>query len=115
MKGILFIDRNEDVLVTMKVFLEKQGFFCFPTSSYDRAFELLSMISPDLILLDFTDENQGYSMLLKLKNHSLYRTIPLIITLARHQLLKFPETPHIRKIEKPFNLLELHRLLNSIA
>jgi len=115
MKGILFVDRNDDLLVTMKVFFEREGFFCFATSSYEQAFQSLSMVTPDLILLDFSDESTGYTMFSKLQKKPSYRSIPLVITLAKNQQLTFPEAAHLTSIEKPFNFVELHRLLMSIS
>jgi len=115
MKGILFVERNDDLLVPMKVFFEKEGFFCFATSSYEQAFQSLSTLTPDLILLDFTDKDMGYAMLFKLRENAAYQGIPIVITLDKNQPLALPETAHLPHIEKPFNLLELLRLLRSIA
>ena len=115
MKGILFVDRNDDLLVTMKVFFEKEGFFCFATSSYEQAIQSLSTVIPDLILLDFTDKDKGYAMISKLRENAAYRGIPIVITLDKSQPLTLPERAHLPHIEKPFNLPELSSLLRSIT
>jgi signal transduction histidine kinase len=77
-KRIIIVDDNLEDLAALKNTL-KDVYEVYPCQSAINMFDLLEHIQTDLILLDVgMPDINGYEAAQKLKNHALYRDIPII-------------------------------------
>jgi DNA-binding response OmpR family regulator len=108
-KKILIADDEHDIVIILKLALEKEGYDV--STAYDgiQALEQVSSVKPDLILLDIMmPRMDGHSVNVKLKENSETSGIPVIIITGRGQLKELiqagPEVPIAAYLEKPFTV-----------
>ncbi|MBI4431754.1 MAG: response regulator [Candidatus Omnitrophica bacterium] len=86
-KKILLIDDEEDILTTLSIRLESQGYTVVMARDGIEGLESIKNDKPDLIILDIMMPNMGgYQMLQKLKEisnqHGVSRLKPPVIVLT---------------------------------
>ena len=115
MKKILIVDDDEDLLVNLKSFFKRNGYFVAVTKSCDEGLEIFYSFQPDLVLLDINVGDQdGREMCKKIKTHAGYQHIPVILISANHDDLKFyTDYGANATIEKPFESLRLLHLIQT--
>src|SRR3972149_12333059 len=106
-KKILIVDDEHDIVLVLKMALEKKGFKV--TEAYDgiEALEKISLDKPDLILLDLMMPRlDGHSLNLKLKENPEMAGIPVIVMTGRghlKELLNISGQLSVKAyLEKPF-------------
>ena len=78
---VLFVDDNESLLVSLKSFLEKEGYQVFGANSAVNAIKMMSNISPDVIISDLDmPDMTGIDLLNYLQEDPKRGHIPFIIT-----------------------------------
>jgi CheY-like chemotaxis protein len=83
MSRILVVDDEHDLLETLQMVLEMEGYAVDTASTGQEAIEKISAIVPDLVLSDvMMPVMNGLELLKRLKEHPQYRAIPVIITSA---------------------------------
>jgi CheY-like chemotaxis protein len=77
---VLIIDDNPSVLLSLRTFLEDNGYEALCASKTDEGFEMIRSQRPDLILLDIMMENlySGFHICSSVKNDPELRNIPII-------------------------------------
>ena len=80
---ILAVDDAKDTLMLLDFDLAEEGYQVFTAESGEIAFEVLEEQAIDLILLDmYMPGISGLAMLQKLKSHSAFMSIPVIMLSA---------------------------------
>ena len=115
-RKILIVDDERDIVVILKLALEKEGYEVVEAYDGIEALEKIAIAKPDLILLDIMmPRMDGYTMKLKLKENSETANIPVIIITGRgllKEIIKQTEDAAISAyLEKPFTVATL---LNNI-
>jgi CheY-like chemotaxis protein len=83
MNRILIVDDEQDILATLQLILEMEGYAVDTASTGQQALEKISAIEPDLVLSDvMMPVMNGIELLKRLKAHPEHRAIPVIITSA---------------------------------
>jgi DNA-binding response OmpR family regulator len=114
---ILIIEDENELLVTMKNYLESEGFLCETASSYFEAEDSLSVFNYDIIVLDLTlPGGNGLDLirLIKVRN----RQAGLLIVSAKNSLddkIRGLDMGADDYISKPFHLAELNSRIKSLA
>jgi diguanylate cyclase (GGDEF)-like protein len=81
--NVLAVDDAKDTLMLLEFDLAEEGYQVFTADSGDSAFDILAEQSIDLILLDmYMPGISGLAMLQKLKSHSIFARIPVIMLSA---------------------------------
>jgi CheY-like chemotaxis protein len=77
---VLIIDDNPSVILSLKTFLEDQGYVIFSASSANEGLEMIRRLHPDLILLDIMMEvpHSGFHVCSTVKNDPELCHIPVI-------------------------------------
>jgi len=106
---ILIVDDERDIVVILKMALEKEGYEIIEAFDGIEALEKVKLIKPDLILLDIMmPRMDGHSVNLKLKEHAETAKIPVIIITGRGQLKELiqarQEIAIAAYLEKPFTV-----------
>ena len=111
-RKILIADDEKDIVIILKLALEKEGYAII--SAYDglEALEKVAAEKPDLILLDIMmPKMDGYSVNLKLKENPETAKIPVIVITGRGQLKELvqarQEITILAYLEKPFTVAML--------
>lgn len=117
MKKVLFVDDEEDLLETGKMFLEEVGYEVDTAKDGLEAMEKVYENRYDLILLDITiPEMDGYQVLRMIKNEPSYKDVPVILVTAKtFKADKFRgmETGANDYITKPYSPADLISVVNS--
>jgi len=119
--NILVVDDSETNLVLLEAILEDDGFDVSIAYSVKEAEALLKKDIPNLILLDLLMPNEnGFSLLQKLKSNEIMKDIPVIIVTAfanNENNIKAKQLGAVDIIEKPINipdfLKKVHSALNN--
>jgi CheY-like chemotaxis protein len=83
MNRILIVDDEQDILETLQLILEMEGYLIDTASTGQQALEKMSAVEPDLVLSDvMMPVMNGIELLKRLKAHPQYRAIPVIISSA---------------------------------
>jgi CheY-like chemotaxis protein len=109
---ILIVDDERDIVVILKLALEKEGYEVFEAYDGKEALEKLPQAKPDLILLDIMMPTMdGYTMNVKLKDNPETASIPVIVITGRgllKELMKQSKDAAISGyLEKPFTVAKL--------
>jgi CheY-like chemotaxis protein len=124
-KKILVVDDNPDVVESMTIVLESQGYAVIPASGGKEALDKLQE-RPDLILLDvmMETETEGLQVAYKIKGekgeYAQYKDIPIVIITSIHDNMTYriddakgsdylPVEDFIDKPVQPKQLLEVVR------
>lgn len=85
-KKIAIVDDEQDILKTLKIFLEGEGFDVITASDGVEALDKIRREKPDAIILDvMLSKIDGYKVCRILKFDKKYRAIPVIMFTARAQ------------------------------
>jgi DNA-binding response OmpR family regulator len=114
---ILIIEDEKELLVTIKNYLETEGFLCETASSYFEAEDSLSVFNYDIIVLDLTlPGGNGLDLIRLIKERN--RQAGLLIVSAKNSLddkIKGLDMGADDYISKPFHLAELNSRIRSLA
>jgi DNA-binding response OmpR family regulator len=118
-KKIIAVDDNQANLTACRKTL-KDEYEVYPAPSAEKMFELLTHITPDLILLDVEmPGTNGYDAMRRLRSHDAYRDIPVIFLSAMDDAESEIEGLNLGAIDyihKPFvSSLLLRRIQTHIA
>ena len=108
-KKILIVDDEHDIVIILKMALEKEGYEVEEAFDGVEALEKVTLFKPDLILLDIMmPKMDGHSVNLKLKEVEATSKIPVIIITGRGQLKELiqarQEISIAAYMEKPFTV-----------
>ncbi len=101
-KKILIVDDDLDFVEINKTFLEHKGYRLISAFSAQQGWRKVEKEKPDLIILDLMMErlDSGMNLSQRLKNHSRYASIPILMltSISRETGLDFsPRTEEERK------------------
>lgn len=111
---LLIVDDDEVMVLLLKKLFEKK-FIVYTASDGVEALCYLSRgINPDLIISDLLMENiSGYEFIQHLTTSVLFKNIPVIVVSSIPTEEFSHKFPHIEKLDKPFDPLELKNLVDS--
>jgi len=120
-KKIMLVDDNKAILQAGRVIL-KDIYEVFPLPSAEKLFEVLTKVTPDLILLDIMmPDVDGFEAIERLKTDSRYAAIPVIFVTASNNeqsALTGLSLGAVDFVQKPFSAEDLlalvERHLNTI-
>ena len=106
---ILIVDDERDIVVILKLALEKEGYDVIEAYDGLEALEKVAQNKPDIILLDIMmPKMDGHSVNLKLKENKETAGIPVIVITGRGQLKELiqsrQEISIVAYLEKPFTV-----------
>jgi len=106
-RKILAVDDDSDIVEIIKIVLESEGFEVSTLTSGRNVLNVISSMRPDLILLDvMLGGMDGRDICKAIKTHSLFKSIPVVMISASHNLqsvLKLPDSPN-DFLSKPFDI-----------
>lgn len=112
--NILLVEDNEDVLRICKLVLEKDGYFVMNCDNAERALQIASDTSIDLLI---TDANlpgmSGAELVIELKKRLELKNI-LVISGYEPEILKPKFPPHTKFLAKPIPLSELRNTVYNM-
>ncbi|HKG08304.1 MAG TPA: response regulator [Pedobacter sp.] len=113
---ILAVDDDRDIVEVIKIILEDEGYEVSTLTSGIDVLKVIALIRPDLILLDvMLGGIDGRDICRQIKNHDLFKAIPVIMISASHNLqslLEFPGSPD-DFIAKPFDIDRLVKIVKA--
>ncbi len=113
---ILIVEDEKNLLETMTVFLQREGFVCEMADSYFAAEDKLAAFDYDIIILDITlPDGNGLDLLQKIKVSD--NGAGILIVSARNSLddkLKGLDLGADDYITKPFHLSELNSRVRAV-
>jgi CheY-like chemotaxis protein len=82
--NILIVDNEPDIVRTIAIMLEMEGYNAVSATSGEDAMEIMRINTPDLVILDLLLPGMsGQDVAATLKNDAKYRDIPLILITAQ--------------------------------
>ena len=115
---ILIIDDDEDILETMGALLEYEGFKIHSADSVEKGIEMITEISPAVILLDVMfpeKKTRGFEAAGEIKEK--YPDMPIFVITAINREYAFDFTKDDIKAEeflnKPVDINKLVKLINK--
>src|SRR3989338_3510951 len=85
-KKIMIVDDEPDILKTLKMFFEGEGFEVVTASDGTEALEMIHRDQPDIVVLDIMlPKTDGYKVCRMLKFDKKYSRLPVIIFTAKAQ------------------------------
>lgn len=115
---ILIVDDEKDLVDTLRLSLESDGYNVIGALSGNEAIEKAHAEIPDLVLLDISlPDMDGYEICGRLKHDPLTRLVPIIMLTGRGGLIDKIEG--LEKgaddyITKPFNIHELRARIRTV-
>lgn len=108
---ILAVDDTPRNLQLLNAYLTPEGYQIAVASNGKQALKVLEKITPDLILLDIMmPEMDGYQVCDAIKNHPIWKNIPIIFLTAKaseEDILQGFESGGVDYVTKPFRAPEL--------
>jgi len=108
---VLLVDDDEQILRSLRVYLELENFTVDTADNGKEALKRLTEFKPDIIVLDIMmPEMDGFEVLEIMKNDASLKNIPVIMLTAKGQdvdVLKGYKMGASSYMTKPFNLNEL--------
>lgn len=109
---VVCIEDEKEMIDLVKLILEQQGFEVFGAVGGIEGLEQISLVKPDLVLLDLMMPGMdGWEVYQKMKASEPMRHIPVIIVTAKAQSIDKVLGLHIAKVDdyvtKPFGPREL--------
>lgn len=108
---VLLVDDDEQILRSLRVYLELEKYQVETAVNGKEALELLKKEKPDIMVLDIMmPEMDGFEVLEKIKEDNEVKDIPVIMLTAKGQdvdVLKGYQMGALSYMTKPFNLNEL--------
>ena len=79
---LLIVEDDKDLVDTVRIILENKNFNVRTAYNGKEGYKKIEEKIPDLIILDvmMSTDTEGFDLAYKLKNHTLYREIPIIMT-----------------------------------
>jgi CheY-like chemotaxis protein len=117
-KHIVVVNGSPEYLDLVRELLQDEHYNVTTTNFVPQTFDMINTLNPDLIITDLIVHQQaGWDLLERLREQSLERRIPLIVTSTDHRLLAQARAEHERFggdrfIVKPMNVDEI---LESVA
>lgn len=104
---ILVVDDDPDVLYTVKVILQKEGFEVEMANDGEEALELLKTLTPELIILDVMMPNvDGWGVLKGVRNDERLKEIPVVMltvkSIKSYTVMERDVLDIIKYLVKPF-------------
>jgi DNA-binding response OmpR family regulator len=125
-KKILWVDDDEDIVLSLQPRLEKEGWEVQTALSAEQARPMAVNNKPDLIIMDIIMEGEhGYSAIEELRSHSELEAVPIIVfssvthrwgetTATREDALLSEATEFVDKSSEPGVLIEtIHKYLDA--
>ena len=114
-RRILICDDDEDILAVCKTILEKNDFQVSTSLNCESIFNKMSVINPDLILMDlWIPEMGGEKATLKLRANEETKHIPVILFSANQEVEQMVNKLNASDfIVKPFDIKELVAIINK--
>jgi DNA-binding response OmpR family regulator len=113
-KKILAVDDDHDIVDVIKIILEDEGYEVSTLTNGRNILDIISLIRPDLILLDvMLGGMDGREICKSIKDHPIFKYIPVVMISASHNLqsvLKLPGSPN-DFLSKPF---DIDHLVNKV-
>ena len=109
MKKVLVVDDDEDVLLLIRILLDRHGFLVELLSSSTFIQKKIREFEPGLIILDVNlQDGDGRVICKELKENPLTQHIPIILFSSDHNIIKdFKEYHADNFIGKPFEANKL--------
>lgn len=115
-KKILAVDDDSDILDVIRIILEDEGYEVSTLANGKQVFEVLEENIPDLILLDvMLGGLDGRDICRALKQHDVFKNIPVVMISASHNLnnlLLMPGAPD-NFLAKPFDIDRLVEMVRD--
>ena len=111
MNPILIVDDNEQIVQILAQYVKAEGWPCLTARSGEEALSLFDAAAPALILLDIMlPEEDGLSVLEKLRSSAATRKLPVIMLTAKNT--EYDRVVGLDSgaddfISKPFGMMEL--------
>jgi len=114
-RRILICDDDEDILAVCKTILEKNDFQVSTSLNCESIFNKMSVINPDLILMDlWIPEMGGEKATLKLRANEETKHIPVILFSANQEVEQMVNKLNASDfIVKPFDIKKLVAIINK--
>ncbi len=115
---ILIADDSLDLLDALKLFLEERSYRVCTVFSEELFTSELKNFKPDVIILDVRVKSMGdgREICRSIKSDNETKNIPVILMSADYKALEnYKECSADAVIEKPFNLLELTKQIESVV
>jgi DNA-binding response OmpR family regulator len=114
-RRILICDDDEDILAVCKTILEKNDFQVSTSLNCESIFNKMSVIKPDLILMDlWIPEMGGEKATLKLRANEETKHIPVILFSANQEVEQMVNKLNASDfIVKPFDIKKLVAIINK--
>ncbi|MBB6502091.1 PleD family two-component system response regulator [Pedobacter cryoconitis] len=113
---ILAVDDDSDILDVIRIILEQEGYEVLTLANGNDVLEMVRQNSPDLILLDvMLGGMDGREICKTLKEHELFKKIPVVMISASHNLhnlLLKPGAPN-DFLAKPFDISNLIKIVRA--
>jgi len=114
-KKVLVIDDEQDVIIYLKTFLEKNGFQVITASDGEEAINAAKKEPPDLVTLDIMMPNEsGVRFYRKMKKEAHLKTVPIIVIsgMAGRQLaVPKPEASFEKPVDREKLLERIRELI----
>ena len=113
--AVMVVDDEQAYTKVMSMVLKEYGFDPFPANSAQDAWELLTEVTPDLVLLDvMMPEIDGITFLNELRAHAQLGVVPVLVVTAytetREQALSAGASGFLHK---PFSAQELRQSIGE--
>jgi DNA-binding response OmpR family regulator len=111
---ILAVDDDRDIVEVIKIILEDEGYEVSTLTSGIDVLKVVASMRPDLILLDvMLGGMDGRDICRQIKNHKLFKNIPVVMISASHNLQNLVAQPGSPNdfISKPF---DIDRLVKTV-
>jgi CheY-like chemotaxis protein len=122
---VVIVDDNPDFLLTMEIFLQRNGFEVLAASNGQKGLELIRKERPDLILLDIMMETlfSGFEVCKQLRSDDDLKNIPVIGISAMGEELninysEWPDYDYFRPdafLDKPVDRQRLLRMIPEVV
>lgn len=110
-KKILVVDDEKNIVELLKYNFRKEGFKVIGVLDGAKAFDLVSMVNPDLIILDLMLPGlHGYEVLRLIKKNMRMAHIPIVILSAKTLKVDMDKSIQLGAddyVSKPFSVAEL--------
>ncbi|MDO9104824.1 MAG: response regulator [Methylovulum sp.] len=118
-KNILIVDDHTDLRQLVSITLECSNYRLSQAASADEALRCIEDVQPDLMVLDvmMPGEMNGYQLCEKIKKHTQYQSIKVILLTARGQQADIQEGIRVKSdayLVKPFSPLMLLKKVDEL-
>ena len=117
-KTILIVEDDPNIAELVQMYLEKEGYNTRIASDGGQGIDLFRQLRPDLVLLDIMlPEEDGLSVLKKLRGSALWRELPVVMLTAKnaeYDRVVGLDAGADDYISKPFGMMELLARINAV-